>query len=450
VLPLLTGAALLAVAAGAARAQAAAFATPDLPIDTFTLGNGLRVIVSEDHSTPLVAVSMWYRIGSAHEPPGRSGFAHLFEHLAFEETEHLGPGELGRLVSRAGGVHDATTNTDRTAYGEVLPSHRLNLALWLHAERMTRLRVTSAGLDAQRAVVAEERRRGVDGQPDAAAQLAVDTLAMRDFAPYRLTVIGSADDLDRATVADARAFYDRFYAPNHAVLAVVGDVEAEQVRRLADRYLGGIEPGPEMPGLPEAPPAPRSDGERRAEVAAPLARLPRVWMAYNLPSGDHPDHDALALLAQVFSTGGSSRLRERLVEEERVALEVFAQIERRRGPGLMLFGGLAAEGVSVERVGSLVDAEIRRLQEEGVSPRELERARNQLRAAGVAQRMTAEGKATLLQTYALLFGSPFPANHGLERLEAVTADDVTRVARTYLRTANRTVVVARPATHGGS
>jgi predicted Zn-dependent peptidase len=444
------GATLPAGALGAQAGPAAlaeplpALVIPPLSIDTFSLENGLTVIVSEDRSTPLVAVNMWYRVGSAHEEVGRSGFAHLFEHMLFEETENLAAGEMDRLVSRAGGVYNGTTNTDRTAYYEVVPSNRVNLAFWLHAERMARLRVSEENFQTQREVVKEERRQRVDNQPYAEAQLTVDTVAQRDYAPYRHTVIGSMADLDAAEVGDVLAFYRRYYAPNHAVLTVVGDVSTEQVRELALEYFGDIARGPEVPALPDPPAVPRTDGERRVELEDPLAQLPLVWMAYNLPPTRHPDHAALALMAQVFSTGQSSRLRRRLVDEEQAALDVIAQVDRRLGPGLILFGALPNQGVSIERVEALVQEEIELLQDSGIGDGEMAKALNQVRAAAVTGRLTAESKASLLQSYNLHHGSPFAVNDEMARYEAVTADDIRRVARTYLVPANRTVVVARP------
>jgi len=429
--------------------QTAAFEVPDLPIDTFTLANGLSVVVSEDHSTPVVAVNMWYRVGSAHEEPGRSGFAHLFEHMLFEETENLADGEMDQLVSRAGGIYNGTTNTDRTAYFEVLPSNRVNLAFWLHAERMARLRVSAENFENQREIVKEERRLRVDNQPYAGAQLAVDTLAQRDFEPYRHTVIGSMADLDAATVEDVQDFYRRYYAPNHAVLAVVGDVTVAQVRALAEETFGSIPRGPEIPPLPEPPSIPRSDGERRADVEAPLAQLPLLWMAFNLPPADHPDHHALTLLSQIFSTGESSRLRERLVDQEQAALDVIALVDRRLGPGMMLFGALPNQGVDIATLEWLIEAEIERLQVEGVTQRELAKARNQVRTAAVSQRSSVQSKATLLQAAALFYGSPHQVNEELDHVEAVTAADLMRVAQTYLIPENRTVVVARPSRPAG-
>jgi len=436
----------LALPAGPAATQTVA--VPPLPIDTFTLANGLRVMVSPDRSTPVVAVNMWYNVGSAHEPEGRSGFAHLFEHMLFEETENLEDGEMDRLVSQAGGVYNGTTNTDRTAYYEVVPSNRVNLALWLHAERMGRLVVSEENFENQREVVKEERRLRVDNQPYAASQLTRDTLS-QDYEPYRHTVIGSMADLDAAEVEDVRSFYRRYYAPNNAVLAVVGDVTTAQVRALAEEFLGGVPRGPDPEPLPPFPATPRSDGERRVEVQDPLAQLPLLTLSYGTPPGDHPDHEALAVLAQIFSTGESSRLYKRLVNEEEAAVAFIADVDRRLGPGTMYFAALPNQGVEVEVLEALMDEEIARLQRDGVTERELAKALNQIRAQAVAGRSTVQGKAELLQSYALLYGSPFEANRDLDRLQAVTAEDVIRVARTYLIPENRTVVITRPSRPAG-
>ena len=417
---------------------------PPLAVDTFSLANGLRVIVSEDHSTPVVAVEMWYHVGSAHEPEGRSGFAHLFEHLVFEDTEGMAEGEFKRLVSRAGGTFNGTTDSDRTAFGEVLPSHRVNLALWSHAERMARLRIREDDFDTQREVVKEEIRLRVENQPYAGSQLSVDTVALRDFAPYRHPVIGSMDDLEAASVDDAREFYRRFYTPNNAVLTVVGDVTVAQVREMVDEYFGELPRGPEPPAWPEAPELPRTDGERRRVEEAPLARLPLVWMAYTLPPAVHPDHPALALLSQLLGGGESSRLRRRLVDEEAAAIDVVARVDRRRGPGVFLLGAAPVEGVEAIELEALLDEEVRRLLEDGVTYDETRSALSQVLTGAVTQRMTVQSKAALLQRYALYHGTPHRVNEDLDRFGEVTPADLHRVALTWLQPENRTVVIAQP------
>jgi predicted Zn-dependent peptidase len=437
---LAAGLALTAPARGAAQT---AFTLPPIPIDTFTLANGLRVIVSEDHSAPVVAVSMWYHVGSAHEPPGRSGFAHFFEHMLFEETENLADGQLDELITQAGGMLNGTTDQDRTAYWEILPANRVNLSLWAAADRMDRLRVTERGFENQREVVKEERRMRVENQPYAGAQLALDTLAT-DWLPYRHLTIGTMGDLDAATAADALEFYERYYVPNNAVLTVVGDVTTAQIRALAREYFGAIPRGSDVQPLPPLPATPRTDGERRVTMPDPMAQLPLVWIAYNVPPANHPDAYALTLLSSIFSGGESSRLQRRLVQDEQAALDVVAFLSERQGPGMLLFGGIPNLGVDVARLEALVADEIAKLLAEGVTERELQKAKHQRRADEVADRLQVQSKGDLLQSATLRFGDPFRANDELARFEAVTLEDVRRVARTYLTPANRTVVIAQP------
>lgn len=426
------------------HSSAQEFRLPPIPVDTFTLSNGLRVIVSEDHSAPVVAVNMWYHVGSAHEETGRSGLAHLFEHMMLQETENLEDGELHRLVTRAGGICNGMTDFDHTEYFEVLPSNRLNLALWLQAERMGRLVISEQSFETQREVVKEERRLRIDNQPYAASEHVLDSIGT-DWEPYRHPTIGVMEDLDAATTQDARSFYQRFYVPNNAVLAVVGDVTPAMVREMAEQYLGPIPRGVDPPRLPPVPPTPRRDGERRAIVDDPLAQVPLLWVAYSIPPASDPDQYALSLLSTVFSAGESSRLHRRLVREERVAPMVASALSRRVGPGFFLFGSLPNPGGSVERIESLILEEVERLRGQGITSEELETAKNQHRASEVANRMTVQGKASGLQWYQRHFGDPSRINSDFQGYEGVTVEDVLRVAREYLVDENRSVVLARPA-----
>ncbi|MFW6205713.1 MAG: M16 family metallopeptidase, partial [Gemmatimonadota bacterium] len=264
--------------AGATTAQDA----PPIAYETFTLDNGLQFIVHEDHSAPIVHVEIWYDVGSAHEPPGRSGFAHLFEHMMFIDTENLEQGEFDSYINRAGGTLNGTTDKDRTAYYETVPSNHINVVLWLEADRMSNLVIDEANFRREREVVKEERRLRVDNQPYGEAIMTIDTLG-QDWEPYRHTVIGSMDDLDAATADDARQFYDRFYVPNNAAVAVAGDVTVAQVRALAEEYFGGIPRGPERVTLPPVPPVPRTDDERRVTLEDDQATLPLFLSAYSIP-----------------------------------------------------------------------------------------------------------------------------------------------------------------------
>ncbi len=435
-----TAALALAVAAVAASAQQA----PPIEFDEFTLENGLRVIVHEDPSTPIVAVNVWYDVGSAHEEPGRSGFAHLFEHMLFQETENLEAGEVMRLIPAAGGEFNGTTNQDRTNYFEILPANRLNLSFWTHRERMARLRVDEENFAREREVVKEERRLRIENAPyGEALGITLDTL-LNDWRPYDHPVIGSMEDLNAATVEDVRAFYRRYYVPNNATIVVAGDVTVDQVRELAERYFGDIPRGPDMATLPEPTPTPRTDGERRLTVEDKLATLPLIAMGFNIPPHDHPDTYALQLLSSIFSTGESSRLYRRLVDDERAALQVASGLNSRVGPGSFMFYALPNQGVSTDRLEALVAEEIERLQAEGITERELQKARNQLRSGQIMGRQTVYARSGSLHHFRRYHGDPAQINRDLDRYMAVSADDIVAVARKYLTERNRTVVTVVP------
>jgi predicted Zn-dependent peptidase len=433
----------LAFLASAAPAQQS---VPPIHFETFTLSNGLRFIVHEDHSTPVVAVNVWYDVGSANEPVGRSGFAHLFEHMLFQETENLEKGAIMELIPAAGGDFNGTTNTDRTNYFEILPSNRLNLAFFLHAEQMARLRVTDENFQREREVVKEERRLRVENQPyGVALGETLDTL-MQDWVPYKHSVIGSMADLDAATTDDVRAFYREYYVPNNATIAVAGDVTVAEVRKLAEEYFGAIPRGPEIAPLPPPTATPRSDGERRRTMEDKLATLPLVAQAYNIPPHEHRDTYALQLLASIFSTGESSRLNQRLVKEEKAALMVQSGLNSRYGPGAFLFYALPNQGVEVGRLEALIDEEVAKLKGEGVSERELQKAKNQFRMGQIRQRQTAYGKSEALQHNRRYHGDPGAINTDLDHYMAVTVADIRAVAQKYLVPANRTVITVLPPT----
>ncbi len=415
---------------------------PPIAFETFTLGNGLQFIVHEDHSVPVAHVQVWYDVGSAHEPEGRSGFAHLFEHLMFINTDNLEQGDIDAFVNRAGGDLNAGTGKDQTLYYETVPSNHLNVMLWLEAERMQHLVVNEENFRREREVVKEERRLRVDNQPYGEAQMTMDTLST-DWEPYRHTVIGSMDDLNAATADDAREFYERFYVPNNAAIAVAGDVTVAEVRELAERYFAHIPRGPEMAPLPPIPAVPRTTGERRVRLEDPKATLPLFMAAYSLPPEDHADTPALELLGRILMTGESSRMKQRLVKEERAALQVFGGASSGMGPGSLTIYALPNQGVDVDRIEALVQEEIEKVLNAAVSPRELEKAQNQTRSATIMGRLRVASKAGLLQRYRRS-GDLSEVNRALDRYMAVSVDDIIRVARTYLTPENRTVVIAVP------
>ena len=430
--------ALLAIA-GPAAAQKA----PPIEFESFTLDNGLLFIVHEDHSTPVVALSVWYDVGSANEQPGRSGFAHLFEHMLFQETERLEAGEFKRYILGAGGTYNGSTNNDRTNYFETLPTNRLNLAFWLESERMANLRVTAENFDREREVVKEERRLRVDNQPYGNAIQTLDTL-VADWPPYDHTVIGSMDDLDAATADDVLEFYRKHYVPNNAAVVVAGDVTVEEVKEMAEEYFGDIPRGADPEPLPAFTATPRADGERRVTVEDRLANMPLYVAGFNIPPHKDDDSYALQLLSSIFSQGESSRLHRRLVKEEQAALIVVSFLDSRAGPGVFWFGALPNQGVDVKRIEVLMDEEVEKLKSEGVTDRELQKAKNQLRASRVMGRQTVFSKAEELHHYRRFHGDPAEINSDLDRYMAVTVEDIKRVARKYLEPVNRSVVIAVP------
>ena len=436
---LATALALLLPVAPALAQQAA----PPIEYEIFTLDNGLTVIVHEDHSTPVVAVNVVYDVGSKHEAEGRSGFAHLFEHMLSQETENLEQGELRRLVAAAGGNRNATTNEDRTAYYEVLPSNRVNLALWLHAERLARLVVNEENWAREREVVKEERRLRYENRPYRMALLTMDTL-VADWEPYNHPVIGSMEDLNAATAEDALEFYEQYYVPNNATMAVVGDVTVEQVRELVEEYFSDIPLGTEPAPLPPYPSVPRTDGERRLTLEDKLANTPAYIAGFGLPPHSDEDSYALGLLSRIFSQGESSRLHQRLVKDEEAALLIQSFLDSRVGPGILYFIALPNQGIDIERIEALVNEEVERLQNEGISERELQKAKNQYRAGQIMERQTVFAKGNQLQHYRLLHNDVAEINTELERYMAVTIDDIRGAAREYLVPANRSVIIVVP------
>lgn len=356
----------------------------------------------------------------------------------------MADGELDRMISAAGGVVGGRTNTDRTEYTELVPSHHLERVLWTHAERMRRLVVDEEHFRRQREIVKEERRLRVDNSPYGQAQITIDTLA-QDYPPYTHSVIGSMADLDAASVTEVRDFYDRWYRPGNATLVVVGDTSMDEVLPMVRRWFGAFERGPGPDPLPPPPTTPRTDGERRAELEDPLAQLPLTYVAWNAPPAGHSDVAALSVLVRILGVGESSRLHRALVAERGVANQVLGQLETRLGPGLFLLGALSGPGVDPTATEAALIAEVERLAAEGPSAVEVEKARNQLRITRVAELLTVAGRASAIQEARAVRGDPAAVNADLLELERVTPAEVREVARRWLAAQNRTVVVARPA-----
>jgi predicted Zn-dependent peptidase len=419
-----------------------------IAFEQFALPNGLRVIYSEDHSTPIVSVDVWYEVGSRNERPGRSGFAHLFEHMMFQGSAHIKKAEHNKLIERAGGEFNGSTAEDRTNYWETVPSNRLNLALWAEADRMRSLAITEETFENQRQAVKEERRLRVDNQPYQAAFTDGLTWPFDSTScfPYAHTVIGSMADLDSAKLPDVQAFFDNHYAPNNATLVVVGDFVPSELRRLVNLYFAGA-PSHAVPEAPRCAASTTGSAPKRREVHDAHANLDALLRIYRIPEHRHADTPALELLNIILGQGESSRLNVAVVRREKAAVAAGAILNpfgSRNGPGVFVAYGIVNQGVSANRMDSLIGIQLDSIRANGITAAELEKAKNVLRSGFIGNRETTLGKAEELHHYLTFHSSIEEINTDLDRLLAVTSDDVKRVANTYLAPGNLTLVIVRP------
>jgi predicted Zn-dependent peptidase len=434
----------MSLAAGAAAIACVTLSAATAPRVVFTdtkLKNGLRVIVAEDRSAPVFSIAVTYNAGSRDERKGRTGFAHLFEHMMFKGSEQVGPGEHFMLVFNNGGTMNGTTNKDRTLYFETLPSNQLDLALFLEADRMWSLEITRENLENQRNAVQEERRLGVDNQPYGRTFELVDELAYENFA-YKHSVIGSMADLSAATVDDVSSFFRTYYAPNNAVLSIVGDVNANDVLEKARKYFERIPSQPAPPAVDMTEPP--QTAERRATIEDALARLARVDIVWKTPPAGTPDDDAMTILASVLTNGRSSRMFEALVRQKQLTSGVSAFSDGNRGPNLFRVISTALPGKSIADVEAAIYDEIERVKTGPIQAWEIEKALNAQKRGFVSSLGSSLQRAILLGQFALFFNDPNLINTYLDRIGKITAADVQRVARQYLVPTARTVVVTTP------
>jgi len=431
--------AILLLAVG--QAVGAECRIPRLEFTDQKLENGLRVIIAPDHSAPVFGIAVTYNVGSRNERPGRTGFAHLFEHMMFQGSENVGKGEHFILIFNNGGGMNGTTSEDRTNYFEVLPKNQLDLALFLEADRMRSLAVNQTNLDNQRQTVKEERRLGVDNQPYGRSYLEIDNLAYDNFA-YKHSVIGSMRDLDAATLEDVQGFFRTYYAPNNAVLTLVGDLDPAETLRKVKKYFGNIPSQPQPPAVDLT--EPEHYGERRTTLQDPLARLPQVIISYHIPAGNTPDNCALRVLGNILGAGQSSRLYQRLVKEKQLATSIQVQPEARMGPSLFYIVAMPRPGVKPEELEKAIYEEIERVQKEGIGGRELDKARAQFCRTIVQSRQSSLTTAIQLGQYTVLFDDPDLINTVYDKLSAVTAEHVKKAAQDYLVASQRAVVITLP------
>ena len=405
------------------------------------LKNGLRVIISEDHAAPVFSIVVNYNVGSRDERKGRTGFAHLFEHMMFKGSENVGQNEHPYLMFMNGGTMNGTTSKDRTMYYETLPANQLDLALFLEADRMRSLTITKDNLDNQRNAVQEERRLGVDNQPYGKTFEAIDELAYENFA-YEHSVIGSMADLSAASVDDVSAFFKMYYAPNNAVVAIVGDIDPKTTLARVEKFFGAIPSQPAPPKVDLTEPAQKE--ERRLTLEDGLARLPRLDMAYKIPPGSSSDRDVLSVLGTILSGGRSSRFYESIVRQKQLSGGVGAGTDGSVGPGLFTVSGTALPGKTLKELEDAIDEEIDRVKTAPIADWEIEKARTGARRSFVAGLGSSLNRAIQLSEDALFYDDPDRINTRADRIAKVTAADVQRVANQYLVKSNRSVVWTTP------
>ncbi|MCA1581242.1 MAG: insulinase family protein [Acidobacteria bacterium] len=429
--------------AGPPGSSAAACPRIDVPYTQFQLANGLNVILHEDHTVPLVAVDLWFRVGSAREKPGRTGLAHLFEHILFEGSSHVKPGEFDKLLEGVGGDNNGSTNNDRTNYYEVLPANALDLALFLESDRMGFLLdvLSPARVDQQRDVVKNERRERIENQPYGMASIRIEEEIFPAGHPYHSPVIGSMEDLTAATHDDVAAFFRSFYSPANASVVVSGDFQTEDARRKIETWFSDVAAGPRPPVLAAAPAV--LAAEKRVTLEDRV-QLPRLYMAWITPAQFHPGDEALDLLSSVLASGKNSRLYKRLVYDLQIAQDVSAVQDSRALASMFLIAVTAREGHTLTEIERVVQEELDRVKREPPSARELERALNQYEAGFYRALERNRDKADLMNAYDMEAGRPDYFNEDLARHRALDGRDVQSIARRQLPNDARVVLSVVP------
>src|SRR2546423_2273082 len=414
---------------------------PQLKFTDRTLANGLRVLSAEDHSSPTVAIQVWYHVGSKDDPQNRSGFAHLFEHIMFKSTKNMKSEMMDRLTEDVGGFNNAFTADDVTVYYEVVPSTYLETLIWAEADRLSGLNVDDANFKSERDVVKEEFRQSVMAPPYGRFEYLLQEKSFLEH-PYKRPTIGSIEDLDAASLKDVQDFHATYYRPDNATLVVVGGFDPAQLDKWVDKYFGPIaKPNIPLPRVQVKEP-PRKSEIRLTEYGR--NDLPAVGFTYLTPREADQDTDALRVADAILSAGESSRLYNSLVYSQQLAAEVNSGAETREDAGLFVVTAVLSEGKKPEDAEKSLLAEIKKLQDAPVSAAELEKAKNQMITNQLRQRETSNGKALALGEAAVLMGDPARVNTDLDRLQVVTAADVQRVMKKYFADTNRLVLYYMP------
>ena len=417
------------------------YAQREIEFTEFDLDNGLHVILHEDHSTPIVAVTVLYHVGSKNEMPGRTGFAHFFEHLLFEGSENIDRGEFMEIVKSNGGVLNANTTQDRTFYFELLPSNQLELGLWLESERMLHAKIDQEGLETQREVVKEEKRQNYDNQPYASFR---GELFSRSFTehPYNWIPIGSLEDINKAELSEFMDFYKTFYVPNNATLSIAGDFDPKEAKALIAKYFSDIPKGTQEIPRPDIIEPPLT-----AEIVDTVydnIQIPAVFMAYGMPGETDSDAYAMQLLTQVLSGGASARLQSRFIDQEEMALSVASFPYVLEDAGIFILLGLPQIGKSLDSLIIGLDEETTRVKNELITEREYEKALNQIESSFIQSNGSMSGIAESLANYHVYYGDENLINNEIERYRSVTREDIQRVAQKYLDLEKRVKLIYLP------
>jgi len=404
--------------------------------ESYDLPNGLHVILHQDNSNPLVAVSVLYHVGSKDEIPTRTGFAHFFEHLLFEGSEHIGRGEYMQLIQSNGGALNANTSNDRTFYYEILPSNQLELGLWMESERMLHAKIDQVGVDTQREVVKEEKRQRVDNQPYASFLSEMFKRAFKQH-NYRWVPIGSMEDLNAAKLEEFMAFFRKYYIPNNATLSIAGDIDVAQTKAMINTYFAEIPKGApvQRPSAYEPP-----LGGEVVDTIYDNIQIPAVFAGYRMVSETHPDAYALQMLTTALSDGPSSRFSKRMVDQDQSALQVAAFPFAMEHHGVFIALALANGATTTGALMTTMEDEIAKMQNEPLSEKEFTKLLNKVESEFVTRNSNVAGIAENLANYHVYYGDANLVNTEIERYRQVTPADIQRVAKTYLKPENRVVL----------
>ena len=423
------------------------FKLPPLAIEEYTLANGLRVVLNGDNSIPVVSIAVYYNVGSRNEREGRTGFAHLFEHMMFQGSENVPKAGHFQHIMKAGGTMNGTTSSERTNYYETLPANQLPLALWLESDRMRSLAVTQENLDNQREAVKEEKRLRYDNQPYGQIFDLINEMIYKNFANSHST-IGSMEHLDDATVEDVQEFFRIYYAPNNAVLTLSGAFDKQTTKELIETYFGDIASQPLPPAL---------DVSEPAEVAATykewedkLAPFPAFLIGWKIPPRRSPEFNALYLAGKVLYDGDSSRLYQKLVKGDESVIQLFGFTDERRGPSSIFVGAIPKPEKDLSKIRETIMNEIHDLAAHGPTCEEMEKIENQLINDSVRMRQSSMSRAQQIAEFALYDGDPTLVNTDLDELLAVTAEQIRHAVGVYLNTDNRALLDVVPAGKGAA